>query len=212
MIITYCLRCDEVNQKVNALLEKHYDSAIKEAEELDKIIDAKRATSAQQFQDFVSSKPLLGIPISVKDVFEMKGSDSTNGILYCCNKPCIADGSVLKMIRINGAIPFCKTSVPQLLMMAENWNRIIEDTVNPHDTTRSCGGSSGGEGALIGAGGSVLGVGGDIGGSLRIPAHFNGIMAYKPSTKRTFLNGKIWCYAEDGKGRYVLDRCVMSRE
>ena len=88
--------------------------------------------------------------------------------------------------------------------MAENWNRIIGDTVNPHDTTRSCGGSSGGEGALIGGGGSVLGVGGDIGGSLRIPAHFNGIMAYKPSTKRTFLNGKIWCYAADGKARYVF--------
>ena len=133
----------------------------------------------------------------------MKNSDSTNGILYCCNKKFTNDGSVLKVIRDSGGIPFCKTSVPQLLMMCENWNNIIGNTLNPHNLKRSCGGSSGGEGAIIGGGGSILGVGGDVGGSLRIPGHFNGIIAYKPSTKRTLINGKIWCYKNNGRGRYT---------
>ena len=138
----------------------------------------------------------------------MKGSDSTNGILFGCNNECKSDGSVIKMIVSNGGIPFIKTSVPQLLMIAENWNNIIGDTLNAHCSERSSGGSSGGEGAIIGAKGSILGIGGDIGGSLRIPAHFNGIIAYKPSSSRSMKNGKIW-YREGGKTEYCSKLGMM---
>eukprot|EP00485_Elphidium_margaritaceum_P022819 CAMPEP_0202711212 /NCGR_PEP_ID=MMETSP1385-20130828/23056_1 /ASSEMBLY_ACC=CAM_ASM_000861 /TAXON_ID=933848 /ORGANISM="Elphidium margaritaceum" /LENGTH=617 /DNA_ID=CAMNT_0049370899 /DNA_START=82 /DNA_END=1935 /DNA_ORIENTATION=- len=203
VMIAYCLKCDQVNKKVNALFEKHYDAGIKDALELDAVLASKRKESKEAFLSFVSDRFLLGIPISVKDVFEMKNSDSTNGILACCNSKFESDGAVVQVIRRSGGIPFCKTSVPQLLMMCENWNNIIGDTLNPYDLTRSCGGSSGGEGAIVGGGGSCIGVGGDIGGSLRIPAHFNGIIAYKPSTKRTLLNGKVWCFNDDGKARYT---------
>ena len=203
VIITYCLVCDKANSKVNALFEKHYDSAIIDAQNLDKILTVKRKASSQEFQQFVSTKSLLGVPISIKDVFEMKDSDSTNGTLNNCDNKCESDGAVLQIIRENGGIPFCKTSVPQLLMMPETRNNIIGDTFNPHDISRSCGGSSGGEGAIIGAKGSILGVGGDVGGSLRIPAHFNGIMAYKPSSKRTLGIGKIWAYKTNKKQRHT---------
>eukprot|EP01084_Bolivina_argentea_P234604 394962_1 len=212
VIITYCLQCDKANKKVNALFEKHYNSAIIDAQNLDKLLTTKRnILSTKEFEKFVANKYLLGIPISIKDVFEMKNSDSTNGILSCCNNKCNSDGSVLKVIRENGGIPFCKTSVPQLLMMAETSNNIIGDTLNPYDITRSCGGSSGGEAAIIGNKGSILGIGGDIGGSLRIPAHFSGIIAYKPSSRRTLNIGKIWAYKNSGniKQRYTCKLGIL---
>jgi amidase len=83
-----------------------------------------------------------------------------------------------------GAVLFCKTSLPQTLMFGETKNNIIGQTLNPHNQNLSCGGSSGGEGALQALRGSTLGLGTDIGGSVRIPAAFNGIFALKPTPER----------------------------
>jgi amidase len=83
-----------------------------------------------------------------------------------------------------GAILYCKTSVPQTLIIGETLNNIIGTTPNPHNTLLSCGGSSGGEGALQALRGSTLGVGTDIGGSVRIPAAFNGLFGIKPTAER----------------------------
>lgn len=71
-------------------------------------------------------------------------------------------------------------------------NPIFGTTVNPHDHTRTPGGSSGGDGALIGAGGAILGMGSDIGGSLRIPAHFNGCSSLKPTVGRIRFVSVEW--------------------
>ncbi|KAG8418083.1 hypothetical protein J3458_005520 [Metarhizium acridum] len=83
-----------------------------------------------------------------------------------------------------GAVLYCKTSVPQTLLFGETKNNIIGQTLNPHNQNLSCGGSSGGEGALQALRGSTLGVGTDIGGSVRIPAAFNGIFSLKPTPQR----------------------------
>ena len=83
-----------------------------------------------------------------------------------------------------GAIPFVKTNVPQTLLSFECSNYLWGSTTNPANSTRSPGGSSGGEAALIACGGSVIGIGNDVGGSLRIPAHFCGIYALKPTFGR----------------------------
>eukprot|EP00091_Calanus_sinicus_P017898 TRINITY_DN3900_c0_g1_i1.p1 TRINITY_DN3900_c0_g1~~TRINITY_DN3900_c0_g1_i1.p1 ORF type:complete len:317 (+),score=87.20 TRINITY_DN3900_c0_g1_i1:100-951(+) len=69
-------------------------------------------------------------------------------------------------------------------------NPVYGNTANPHDLTRTPGGSSGGEAALIGAGGSILGIGSDVGGSLRIPAHFSGVCGLKPSIGRIYEAGR----------------------
>lgn len=83
-----------------------------------------------------------------------------------------------------GAVVYCKTSLPQTLLIGETKNNIIGQTLNPHNQNLSCGGSSGGEGALQALRGSSLGVGTDIGGSVRIPAGFDGIFAIKPTPER----------------------------
>lgn len=83
-----------------------------------------------------------------------------------------------------GAILYVKTNVPQTLMIGETVNNIFGRTLNPFNRLLSCGGSSGGEGALIALHGSPIGVGTDIGGSIRIPAAFNGLWGIRPSHGR----------------------------
>jgi amidase len=83
-----------------------------------------------------------------------------------------------------GAVLYCKTSLPQTLLFGETKNNIIGQTLNPINQNLSCGGSSGGEAALMALGGSSIGVGTDIGGSLRIPAGFCGIFSIKPTSNR----------------------------
>ena len=87
-----------------------------------------------------------------------------------------------------GAIIYVKTTVPQSLMIGETINNIFGRTVNPFNRLLSCGGSTGGEGALMGLHGSPLGIGTDIGGSVRIPASFNGLWAIKASHGRLSMN------------------------
>jgi amidase len=79
---------------------------------------------------------------------------------------------------------YCKTSLPQTLLLGETINNLIGTTLNPHNRNLSCGGSSGGEDALQALRGSVVGLGIDIGGSVRIPAAFNGIYSIRPTHYR----------------------------
>ena len=95
------------------------------------------------------------------------------------------DDPYVAALRAAGAIPIAKTNVPQLMIFTETDNPLYGRTNNPWDLERSCGGSSGGEAALIAAGASPLGLGNDIGGSLRIPAAFCGITSIRPTAGRT---------------------------
>lgn len=83
-----------------------------------------------------------------------------------------------------GAVLYCKTSTPQTLFFVETRNNIIGQTLNPHNQNLSCGDSSGGEGTLLALRGSTVGVGTGIGGSVRIPAAFNGVFGIKPTPGR----------------------------
>lgn len=206
-MIIFCKQTIEVNRSINALFEEHFESAVKKAHDLDIFL---ASMNSEEYEDYVSSKHLLGIPLSVKDVFEMKDSDCTNGILYLCNKPAKQNGMILNVLcEIGGVIPFCKTSCPQLLLSPENWNHIIGHTLNPHNLSRTPGGSSGGEAALIAANGSVLGLGSDIGGSLRIPANFCGIIAFKPSSQRNIAMGKLICHTSTVEDGWEAEHDIM---
>ena len=96
---------------------------------------------------------------------------------------------MVRELRDSGAVLYCKTSVPHTLMSGETVNNIIGYTWNPKNRNLSSGGSSGGEGALIGLRGSPLGFGTDIGGSIRIPAAFNGLYGIRPSSGRMPYQG-----------------------
>ena len=127
--------------------------------------------------------PLFGLPVSIKEAFCMRGCHSTAGLtpyLGLREYDCSAVAFLKKM----GAVPFCQTNVPQTMYSLQTSNPIYGETGNPFDPDRECGGSTGGEGALIGAGGSFLGIGSDLGGSLRNPAAFCGVYSLRPTFGR----------------------------
>lgn len=98
-----------------------------------------------------------------------------------------------------GAIPFVLTNVPQTLLTYSCENPVFGTTLNPLSADRTSGGSSGGEGALIASGGSLVGIGSDIGGSIRIPASFCGIVGFKASLLLVFIHIQtiVFSHAQD---------------
>src|ERR1700680_4114206 len=125
--------------------------------------------------------PLHGVPMTVKESFNVAGLPSTWG-----NPPwrdnIEADNAVLvERLIAAGAVIYGKTNVPFMLQDAQSYNEVYGTTNNPWDKSRGPGGSSGGEAAALAAGLSALGAGSDIAGSLRNPAHYCGIYAHKPT-------------------------------
>jgi len=145
--------------------------------------------------------PLFGLPISVKECFYVKGYDCTIGLAQFIGKPAQEDSVFVQALKDLHAIPFCLTNIPQTMVSYSCSNPVYGNTANPHDLTRTPGGSSGGEAALIGAGGSILGIGSDVGGSLRIPAHFSGVCGLKPSSGRIYESGRR---GAQGSGGLIL--------
>ncbi|XP_063155914.1 fatty-acid amide hydrolase 1-like [Candoia aspera] len=134
---------------------------------------------------------LYGIPVSIKDSINCKGCDSTLGFTKRLFQPAEEDAVVVQVLKHQGAIPFVKTNVPQSLLSYACSNPIFGQTVHPMDHTKSPGGSSGGEGALIKSGGSILGIGTDVGGSIRIPSGFCGICGLKTTSNRISKKGIV---------------------
>ncbi|OXA40478.1 fatty acid amide hydrolase 1 [Folsomia candida] len=128
--------------------------------------------------------PLHGFPISVKDNCNVIGMDSTIGLGKFLYQPAEDSSAIVKSLMALGAIPFAKTNVPQTLLSFGCANPVFGLTKNFLNSSLSPGGSSGGESSLIAAGGSRLGIGSDIGGSVRIPAHFTGIAGFKVTKGR----------------------------
>lgn len=128
--------------------------------------------------------PLHGLPISLKDNFNIVGKDSTVGFASLVDQPAAYNSTLVELLEKLGAVRYCKTNVPTAMMIAESVNNVFGRTVNPLNRKLTSGGSSGGESALLAFGGSPLGVGTDIGGSLRIPAACTGIFTLRPSFGR----------------------------
>lgn len=127
--------------------------------------------------------PFFGVPMTVKEMLAYKGKKRTAGHFH--HQFDIKDyhATIVERMIEAGAIPLCTTNVPELGFWFETNNVIYGRTNNPYDLTRTPGGSSGGEAALIGAGASPMGLGSDIGGSIRMPAAFCGIFGHKPTEK-----------------------------
>uniref|UniRef100_A0A2R5L8J4 Putative amidase n=2 Tax=Ornithodoros turicata TaxID=34597 RepID=A0A2R5L8J4_9ACAR len=130
------------------------------------------------------------------------------------------DADCMALMRTAGAIPLVVTNVPELAMYWESYNNVHGCTSNPYDTRRICGGSSGGEGSLIASAGSVIGIGTDIGGSIRMPAFFNGIFGHKPTTGLVSNKGQYppardasldFCLVAGPMCRYADDLSPMLR-
>src|ERR1700737_3656554 len=125
--------------------------------------------------------PLHGIPMTVKESFNVSGLPTTFGNPLWKDNIAASNAVVVDRLLQTGAIGFGKTNFPYMLMDSQSYNDIHGTTNNPWDISRGPGGSSGGEAAALAAGLSALGAGSDIAGSLRNPAHYCGVYGHKPS-------------------------------
>jgi amidase len=166
---------------VNCLSEIFFDKALERAKDLDKYYDEHGTTVG----------PLHGLPISLKDSFNVKGVHTTVAyVSYASNPPAEHNSALVDLLLEQGAVFYVKTNIPQTMMTADTDNPLFGRTLNPLNLTLTAGGSTGGEGSLIALRGSLLGTGTDVGGSLRIPALCNGIYGFKPTSGRVPFAGK----------------------
>ncbi|KAL2857734.1 amidase signature domain-containing protein [Aspergillus pseudoustus] len=170
----FCKTATAAQQLTNCLSEIFFDKAIARAKELDAYFQQTGKTKG----------PLHGLPVSIKDNFNIAGHDSTIGFTSLVNKPATHNSVIVDMLLEAGAVLYCKTNVSTAMMISESVNNVFGRTVNPRCRKLTTGGSSGGEAALIAFGGSRIGVGSDIGGSLRIPAACTGLFTIRPSFGR----------------------------
>ncbi|KAF2837041.1 putative fatty-acid amide hydrolase [Patellaria atrata CBS 101060] len=145
--------------------------------------------------------PLHGLPISVKEHLTMKGLDINAGFVGWVGRVGEEDSHILRLLWNAGAVFYVRTTQPQTLMHLETSSNLYGVTVNPFNRELTSGGSSGGEGALLGLRGSCLGIGTDIGGSIRSPAANNGVFGLKPTSYRLPVYG--WSAAMLGEEQII---------
>lgn len=150
--------------------------------------EAARAAARRADQSPVQG-PLHGIPLTIKDSFDLQGKPTLCGSRLRLGHRAEADSTAAARLRAAGGIIAGKTNCPEFLANWETDNAITGRTNNPWDLTRTAGGSSGGESAAISAFCSAGGVGSDGGGSIRVPAHFCGICGLKPTPGRVPATG-----------------------
>lgn len=152
------------------------------------LADQARA-SARRADQGLKIGPLHGVPVTVKDSFDVAGLPTRLGSFFAPEAPAAEDSAVAARFRRAGAIILGKTNTPEFLGSYETDNYITGRCNNPWNVERTPGGSSGGEAAAIASGCSPGGVGSDGGGSVRVPAHFCGIAGLKPTPGRISLIG-----------------------
>ncbi|TIA67924.1 amidase family protein [Aureobasidium pullulans] len=177
----FCKRAAIAQQLTSCLTEIMFDQALERARFLDEYMEKEGHPIG----------PLHGLPISIKDSFNVAGVQSTLGyVSFIDHAPADKNSPLVDILLSLGAVLHVKTNIPQTLMTADSDNHIFGRVLNPHRLCLSAGGSSGGEGACVSMRGSILGIGTDIGGSIRIPALCNGIYGFKPSSDRIPYSGQ----------------------
>ncbi|WP_449432245.1 amidase [Pseudomonas putida] len=173
----YFRQIDKVNPQINALVQSNRELAYEQASWIERNLPR------------LQHKRLLGVPFSVKNTCHALGYSPDKGCAGLVGQASEADATVVARLRGEGALLLGLTNTPELSIGYETDNLLYGQTRNPYDLTRSPGGSSGGEAALIAACGSLLGIGSDASGSLRVPAHNSGICTLRLTQGRVPLTG-----------------------
>ena len=171
-------RIAKYNPTINAIVTLDEEGARRRAREIDSALPG-------------DPPPLWGVPVTLKDAFEVKGMRTTGGYPPLANYIPERDSTVAAKLRAAGAIILGKTNVPILSSDTQTHNEIFGLTVNPWNVDRTPGGSSGGSAAAVASGMIPLDVGSDVAGSVRIPAHYCGIYSLKPTQYRVSTAGHI---------------------
>ena len=182
VVKAFCKRASIAHQITNCLTEIMFEEALARAQECDSYFSTHGKTIG----------PLHGLPISLKDSFNVRGVQSTIGyVRFISNPPASSNSAVVSILFAAGAVFYVKTNIPQTMMTADSHNNIFGRTLNPYNLSLTAGGSTGGEAALLAMKGSVLGVATDIAGSNRIPALCCGISSIKPTANRVPFAGGV---------------------
>ncbi len=170
-------RIDQINPSLNAIVTLADDA-----------IDRARAAEARLSRgDQVGL--LHGLPLTIKDTIDVKGLHTTSGSSLLADNVADRDATAVARLKSAGAIIVGKTNVAEMAAYYESDNRVFGRTNNPYDLNRTAGGSSGGEASAIAACLSPAGIGSDLAGSIRLPAHFCGIVGLKPTSGRVPVDG-----------------------
>src|SRR5262249_50176325 len=171
-------RIASANPAVNALVEVRREAALAEADAADRALASG------------DTRPLLGVPMTIKDAFNVAGLHSTWGNPAFKDYVADADATVVARLRAAGAVIVGKSNVAMMVSdFAQTANPLFGATSNPWDVSRTPGGSSGGAAAALAAGMTFLEYGSDLAGSIRIPASFCGVYGIKPSVGIVPLTG-----------------------
>ncbi|MBX3065500.1 MAG: amidase [Anaerolineae bacterium] len=191
VVQAYLNRIEEVNPKLNALVQLRADQALAEARSADELLARGENNGL-----------LHGVPMTIKDSLDTEGVVTTGGTLGRKDFLPEKDATVVARLKKEGAILLGKTNTPELTIAFETDNLIYGRTNNPYDLTRTSGGSGGGAAAIIASGGSPFDLSSDYGGSVRLPAHFCGIAGIKPTSGRVPRSGNILPYAVGATDAY----------
>ncbi|MEV4875793.1 amidase [Streptomyces cyaneofuscatus] len=172
-------RIERDDQAINAICVPDFDRARAAAR------DADRARARGE------DRPLLGIPVTVKESYNIAGLPTTWGMPLHRDHIPAEDAVQVSRLKDAGAVVLGKTNVPLGLQDVQSFNEIYGTTNNPWDHGRTAGGSSGGSAAALASGFGALSIGSDLAGSLRTPAHFCGIYAHKPTLGLAASRGMV---------------------
>ena len=167
---SFIKRINDINPRINALQQFYPEKILSNAVHADTILSSKQ-----------NIDKLFGLPVAIKDAFHIKDFICSKGSLGLYGLKSNFDATAVSRIRAAGAEIYGITNTSELLLAYETDNLVYGRTNNPYDLTRTCGGSSGGQAAIIALGGIPMGIGNDAGGSIRQPAHYCGICAHKPT-------------------------------
>ncbi len=186
-------RMAAVNPRLNAVVFDFSEQALVDA----KAVDKARARGA-------ALGALHGVPITIKENVDYKGYPNVNGVKANLGLIAPSDAPVVRNLKGSGAIVLGLTNTPEFSFRGFTDNPLHGLTLNPWDEAITCGGSSGGAGSAVAAGIGTIGHGNDIGGSLRWPAHCNGIATIKPT------QGRIPAYNESAPAERPMLATLMS--
>ncbi|KAE8381234.1 amidase signature domain-containing protein [Aspergillus bertholletiae] len=170
----FAARAAIAHQLINCLTDWFYEDGVQQAKDLDTSLDKGGKLQG----------PLHGVPIALKDSHELKGHAVTMGYVSRRDNIAKEDSNLVKTLRTAGAVFFCKTTMPQSGMALETVSNLWGRTVNPFNRELGAGGSSGGDATLVALRGSPIAPSTDMGGSIRVPAAFNGLYAIRPTSDR----------------------------
>lgn len=170
VVDAHIAKAEATHPHLKAIAAERFDRAREEAD----AADARVAEGGEL-------PPLLGVPCTIKESIALAGMPNCAGLVSRRDYRAEESAPVVQRVLDAGAIPIGVTNTSEMTMWIESFNHVYGRTSNAYSRRHIAGGSSGGEGAIVGSGASPFGIGSDIGGSIRLPAFFNGVFGHKPS-------------------------------